>query len=47
VGIGSGVEGVIGSRVIGVIIGIRRIFLFLIILLWGRGLSRRVIIIII
>jgi hypothetical protein len=53
VGIGSGVEGVISSRVIGVVIGVRGVFLLfllviiiLIILLWRSGLSRRVIILI-
>ena len=45
VSVGSGVEGVISSRVIGVIIGVRRVFLVLIIL-WGSSLSRGVIIII-
>jgi len=47
VGISSGVEGVISSRVIGVIIGVRRVFLILIlvltILLWGGNLSRGII----
>ena len=46
VGIGSGVEGVISSRVIGVIIGVRRVFLLFIlglIILWRRrSMSRRV-----
>jgi hypothetical protein len=40
VGISSGVEGVISSRVIGVIIGVRGAFLLILIILSWRALSR-------